>query len=139
MRAKEYLSQAAVLKRRIKQIEERIEELRAEVSSPKAIRYDKDMVQSSPTGDALATYVGRLEQEQTELLRLKTEYLERREEIRRRLVNVNPDLYSDILYMRYLEQKSLGQIADELSYSYEWICRLHGRALQEFTRTYPDI
>lgn len=139
MTAKEYLSQAAVLKRRIKQIEERIEELRTEVSSPKAIRYDKDMVQSSPAGDALASYMVRLEKEQIDLYRLKAEYLEKREEIRTRLTRVNPDLYSDILYMRYLEQKPLGQIAEELSYSYEWICRLHGRALQEFTKTYPDI
>lgn len=139
MKAKEYLSQAAVLKRRIKQIEDRIEELRTEVSSPKAIRYDKDMVQSSPAGDALASYMVRLEKEQIDLYRLKAEYLEKREEIRTRLTRVNPDLYSDILYMRYLEQKPLGQIAEELSYSYEWICRLHGRALQEFIKTYPDI
>lgn len=139
MTAKEYLSQAATLKRRIKQIEDRIEELRTEASSPKAIRYDKDMIQSSPSGDALANYVIRLDAEEQKLIRLKEQYLDMYEEIRQRLIAVNPDIYSDVLYMRYLEEKPLAKIAEELSYSYEWTCRLHGRALLAFSRTFPDL
>ena len=136
MTAKEYLSQAAALKRRIKQVEDRIEEIRTELSSPKAIRYDKDMVQSSPTSDAFANYVIKLEKEESKLLKLKEQYIETYEEIRVRLISVNPDIYSDLLYMRYLEQKTLVQIAEELNYSYEWTCRLHGRALLAFSRIY---
>ena len=136
MTAKEYLSQAAALKRRIKQVEDRIEEIRTELSSPKAIRYDKDMVQSSPTSDAFANYVIKLEKEESKLLKLKEQYIETFEEIRVRLISVNPDIYSDLLYMRYLEQKTLVQIAEELNYSYEWTCRLHGRALLAFSRIY---
>ena len=136
MTAKEYLSQAAALKRRIKQVEDRIEEIRTELSSPKAIRYDKDMVQSSPTSDAFANYVIKLEKEESKLLKLKEQYIETFEEIRVRLISVNPDIYSDLLYMRYLEQKTFVQIAEELNYSYEWTCRLHGRALLAFSRIY---
>ena len=136
MTAKEYLSQAAALKRRIKQVEDRIEEIRTELSSPKAIRYDKDMVQSSPTSDAFANYVIKLEKEESKLLKLKEQYIETYEEIRVGLISVNPDIYSDLLYMRYLEQKTLVQIAEELNYSYEWTCRLHGRALLAFSRIY---
>lgn len=139
MTAKEYLSQAAVLKRRIKQLEDRIEEIRSEVSSPKAIRYDKDMIQSSPTSDAFANYVIRLEKEESKLIKLKEQYLETYEDIRVRLISVNPDIYSDLLFMRYLEQKTLVQIAEELNYSYEWTCRLHGRALLAFLRNNRDI
>lgn len=139
MTAKEYLSKAAVLRRRIKQVETRIEEIRTEVSSPKAIRYDKDMIQSSPSGDALANYVIRLDAEEQKLIRLKEQYLDMYEEIRQRLIAVNPDIYSDVLYMRYLEEKPLTKIAEELSYSYEWTCRLHGRALLAFSRTFPDL
>lgn len=139
MTAKEYLSKAAVLRRRIKQVETRIEEIRTEVASPKAIRYDKDMIQSSPSGDALANYVIRLDAEEQKLIRLKEQYLDMYEEIRQRLIAVNPDIYSDVLYMRYLEEKPLAKIAEELSYSYEWTCRLHGRALLAFSRTFPDL
>lgn len=139
MTAKEYLGQAALLRRRIKQVEDRIEEIRTEASSPKAIRYDKDMIQSSPAGDALAKYIIRLEAEERKLIRLKTQYLDTREEIRKQLAAVTPGIYSDLLYMRYLEEKSLGQISEELNYSYEWTCRLHGRALLAFQEMYPDV
>lgn len=139
MTAKEYLSQAAVLKRRIKQIEDRIEELRSEVENPKAIRYDKDMIMSSPTGDALVNYMVQLEKEEHKLIRLKDQYLDLHIEIHERIGRVRPDIYADILYMRYLENKTLVQIAEELNYSYEWTCRLHGRALQAFSRMFPDI
>lgn len=139
MTAKEYLGQAALLRRRIKQVEDRIEEIRTEASSPKAIRYDKDMIQSSPAGDALAKYIIRLEAEERKLIRLKVQYLDTWDEIRKRLVAVTPGIYSDLLYMRYLEEKSLEQIANELNYSYVWICKLHGRALLAFAQKYPDI
>lgn len=139
MTAKEYLSQAATLKRRIKQIEDRIEELRTEASSPKAIRYDKDMIQSSPSGDALANYMIRLDHEERKLIQLKERYLDIHEEIRNRILLVRPDLYSDVLYMRYLEGKSLVDISEELLYSYIYVCKLHGRALLEFARKNPDI
>ena len=139
MTEKEYLSQAAVLKRRIKQLEDRIEEIRTELSSPKAIRYDKDMVQSSPTSDALANYVIRLDKEEQKLIRFKEEYLDTYSDIRDRIVKVMPGIYADILFMRYLEQKPLVVIAEELNYSYEWVCRLHGRALLTFSRIHPDI
>lgn len=139
MTAKEYLSQAATLKRRIKQIEDRIEELRTEASSPKAIRYDKDMIQSSPSGDALANYMIRLDHEERKLIQLKERYLDIHEEIRHRILLVRPDLYADVLYMRYLEGKSLVDISEELLYSYIYVCKLHGRALLEFARKNPDI
>lgn len=139
MTAKEYLSQAATLKRRIKQIEDRIEELRTEASSPKAIRYDKDMIQSSPSGDALANYMIRLDHEERKLIRLKEQYLDIHEEIRNRILLVRPDLYADVLYMRYLEGKSLVDISEELLYSYIYVCKLHGRALLEFARKNPEI
>lgn len=139
MTAKEYLSQATVLKRRIKHCEDRIKEIQAEASSPKAIRYDKDMVQASATGDALVNYMIRLEREESKLLRYKEEYLDKYWQIRERIIQVTPGIYSDVLYLRYLEQKTLVQIAEELNYSYEWVCRLHGRALLAFARTHDDI
>ena len=138
MTAKEYLGQAALLRRRIKQVEDRIEEIRTEASSPKAIRYDKDMIQSSPAGDALAKYIIRLEAEERKLIRLKVQYLDTWDEIRKQLAAVTPGIYSDLLYMRYLEEKSLAQISEELNYSYEWTCRLHGKALHAFAQSFPD-
>lgn len=139
MTAKEYLLQAAVLKRRIKHLEDRIAELRSEASAPKAIRYDKDMIQSGSSGDALANYLIRLEHEESRLLKCKADYIDLYEEMWIRISKVMPGMYADVLYMRYLEQKSLVVIAEELNYSYEWTCRIHGRALQAFSRVHSDI
>ena len=37
----------------------------------------------------------------------------------------------DILYKRYFQYKKWEQIALEMHYTYQWICKLHGRALQQ--------
>ena len=139
MTAQEYLNQAAELKRRIRQEEDRIKFIRSEMESPRPIRYDKDMIQKSTSGDAMERYMIKLEKEEKRLLKLKEKHIDTFHRIRQRILRVRPGLYADILYMRYLEEKSFNTIADELCYSYEWTCRLHGRALQDFARRNPDI
>ena len=137
--AKEYLSQAAAIRRRIRQIESRIVEIREEMEHPKAIRYDKDMIQSSPNGDEMTNFMIRLDKEQQRLLSAKNSYLDVRIEIESKIKTIMPEIYADILYMRYMEERNLADIAEELSYSYEWVCRLHGRALQAFSRAFPVL
>ena len=44
----------------------------------------------------------------------------------------------DILYKRYVQYKSLEEIAVEMSYSYTRLRHLHGRALQGFKKKYID-
>ncbi len=39
--------------------------------------------------------------------------------------------YRKLLFERYINYKSFEKIADEMSYSYPHICRLHGHALQQ--------
>lgn len=38
--------------------------------------------------------------------------------------------YKSILYLRYIRGKALNKIPDELGYSYDHICKLHGKALK---------
>ena len=49
----------------------------------------------------------------------------------------NP-VYIDILYKRYVQYKSLEEIAVEMSYSYRQIKRLHGISLQGFRKCYHE-
>lgn len=139
MTAKEYLNQAAELKRRIRQEEDRIKFIRSEMESPRPIRYDKDMIQKSASGDAMERYMIKLEKEEKRLLKLKEKHIDTFHRIRQRIMHVQPSLYADVLYMRYLEGKTIGVIANEMHYSYEWTCKIHGRALQDFSRRNPDI
>lgn len=48
------------------------------------------------------------------------------------LDKLSQPVYKTILSMKYLENKDLPIIADELHYSYIHVCRLHGNALAEW-------
>lgn len=37
----------------------------------------------------------------------------------------------DVLYKKYFQFKTWETIACEMSYTYQWVCELHGRALQD--------
>lgn len=139
MTARAYLSQAAQLKRRIGYIKERIAEIREEMVSIKALRYDRDVVQVAPRPDPLVDYLDRLRQEEERLGTLGMEYTDKVGEICTRIMDVTPGLYSDVLYRRYICGQNLHVIADDLNYSYVWICKIHGKALLEFARLHPDI
>ena len=46
-------------------------------------------------------------------------------------INAIPDANQrDVLRLRYLNGKTWEQIAVQLEFSYQWVCKLHGRALQ---------
>lgn len=40
--------------------------------------------------------------------------------------------FKSILYLRYIRGNKLEHISNELGYSYEHICRLHGKALRKY-------
>ena len=44
------------------------------------------------------------------------------------------DEYEHILYKRYCLMKKWEEIALEMNYSYQWVCKLHGRALKEIEK-----
>lgn len=46
-------------------------------------------------------------------------------------INAIPDANQrNVLRLRYLNGKTWEQIAVQLEFSYQWVCKLHGRALQ---------
>lgn len=138
MTAKEYLSQAIRLRRRVNQCKQRIMEIREMSTFAGTIRYDKDNIQSSPSNDQMVNFVIRLEHEEQQYQKAGFEYLRRVYEIRSRIGKVTPQLYADILYMRYIDGMDLLAIADDLNYSYDWVRHLHGVALQKFRHVFPE-
>ena len=138
MKAKEYLSQALRLKRRYQNALEELEYIRNMASGVTAIRYDKDQIQSSPRNDQLALYMVRLESAENRALRLSEEYFSKYEQIRMYIDMMSPQLYADVLYLRYIQGEKLWQIADELQYDYDYIRSVHGKALHEFGECFPE-
>ena len=136
MTAKEYLSQVRRLRHMVKREQDQIAELRAMAESVGALRYDRDVVQSSPSNDAMPNCLIRLTEAEARARQKLEEYFDLTATVISQLNQITPGLYSDILYMRYIEGKSLYRISKELNYSHEWIRHAHGRALQNFEKKF---
>lgn len=50
------------------------------------------------------------------------------------LNKMNNPTYMTILHRRYFQHNTFEKIASDMGYSWRWICKLHGRALQEFDK-----
>lgn len=138
MSPKEYLSQVQRWKRRYETALERIQYIRSMADGVKAIRYDKDRVQSTPEGDQMAEYMVRLEQAEGRAKRDAERYFNAFETISKQIIMISPQMYADVLWLRYIQGKKLWDIAEELNFSYGYTKHLHGLALVEFGKCFPD-
>lgn len=138
MRPKEYLSQALKFKQRYERTLEELEYIRAMASGVTAIRYDKDQIQKSPANDQLANYMIRLEAAEKRALKASEDFFSMSIQIRNEINAITPQNYSDILYMRYIQGMKLWDIAEELNFSYGYVKHMHGLALVEFGKRFPE-
>lgn len=138
MKPKEYLSKVLSLKRRYQNALEELGYVRSMASGVTAIRYDKDNVQTSPENDQMANYMVRLERAENRALKLSEEYFDQAMLIRDQINEITPQHYSDILYLRYVQDMRLWEIADELGYSHDRIRHMHGMALVEFGKRFLE-
>lgn len=135
MTAKRYLSQALFLRSMIRRAEEQIEEIRTRAASVGGIRYDKINVQTSPR-NAMESFVIQLEKAEKKQLEVLGEYYSTYANIQAQIAAISPEIYRQILTLRYLDGMKLERIADLLGYSDVYVRKLHGRSLQAFDRQY---
>ncbi len=62
------------------------------------------------------------------------ELCKQKQELIQVIESVENPTYRKLLRLRYLECKTIEQIADEMFYSCEWVKRLHKRALNDIRR-----
>lgn len=137
MTAKEYLSEILKYRRAMRSLQEQAEALRIELAGLKAITYDKDRVQVTPTNkiEELMPRLIDIEERYGEMIfKYHTAILVRTEQI-----NSLESNHAKILTLRYVECKRWEQIAIELHYSYRNTTRLHGKALAAFARKYKRV
>lgn len=63
-------------------------------------------------------------------------FADERHEVINCIQSLENPLYSDILFQRYVEYKSLYEIAKEMKYNYGYTRQLFGKALQAFSKRY---
>lgn len=127
---KQYLSQIQFIDERINTHLETITELKSKVINVSSHVKD-DVIQTSSKMDFtdVINKIIDLEKEVNEeidnLVNLKIK-------IQKEITSLDNWLYSTVLTKRYILNKSLKVIADELNYNYAYVRHVHGGALQEF-------
>lgn len=133
---KEYLRQLRTAEIKIEQKEEELERLKASLESI-STGTDSERVQTTPK-DRLSEEITRIVDLEKEINSDLGALLMLRNKIINEIQSMDNPVYINILYKRYVQYKSLEEIAVEMSYSYTRLRHLHGRALQGFKKKYID-
>lgn len=130
MDAKDYLGQIRLLDVLIqnKQLEiEQLETLATRVTSVN----EGDRVQASGNQDKMADIVCKIVELRKEINADIDKLVDLKSEIIPIIDAVQDADMIDVLYKRYIQYKKWEEIALEMHYTYQWVCKLHGRALQK--------
>ena len=141
MTVKEYLLQVHKSESAIRYYEQKIEVLRTQAGGLRAITYDKDRVQVSPTDTMLETV--------TRLIDMESEYGEVLVHHHHLILKITQQIYTlenpdhvEVLRLRYLTPIRGGRlmpfsvVARKMNKSIDWTLHLHGAALNAFRNKY---
>ena len=126
---KQYLRRYQAAKRRVKVIQEEIEELRSSKTSP--VGLGDGLPHGSGTSD-LSGYAARWDELVRELEAEKEMQMVTYREIRQQISMVPDPTEQEILSRRYLLGQSWEKISVEVNYDYRYVLKVHGRALAHF-------
>lgn len=141
MTAKEYLTGIRRKRLHCLSLRERLSEIENQMSGLKAIVYDRDRVQASPSNTMEELFV-KYDELTEKFVRASLKYQTAVEKAERQINEMPKEAHREILTLRYLKDDANGrqmtfeQIACVVHKSYEWVCHLHGHALKEFERMY---
>ena len=138
MTTKEYLCQISRLDRMINNKLSEISQLRELAMSVSAVK-NEERVQTTPNFDNIGTAYCKIEEMEEKLDKLIDEYVDKKNLIISQIDGIENETYYEILFARYIEKKTFEKIADEMTYSFRNVTRLHGRALQEFEKKYGNL
>ena len=138
MDTKQYLNQISRLDRMIQNKLSEISQLRELAMSVSAVK-NEERVQTTPNFDKIGTAYCKIEEMEEKLDKLIDEYVDKKNLIISQIDGIENETYYEILFARYIEKKTFEKIADEMTYSFRNVTRLHGRALQEFEKKYGNL
>ena len=138
MDTKTYLQQISRLDRMINNKLSEISQLRELEISVSAVK-NEERVQNTPNFDKIGTAYCKIEEMEEKLDKLIDEYVDKKNLIISQIDGIENETYYEILFARYIEKKTFEKIADEMTYSFRNVTRLHGTALQEFEKKYGNL
>ena len=133
MTGKEYMDEIRQIRWEIRLLQEQILRDTVLASHVKAIRYDIDRVQTSPSGDQMTNIVSSIVVE-TEELYAKIKRLQEKENEARAYLLLLPEELERVLALHYMDGKRWDEIANEMNYADKYIYEVRSRALDELTK-----
>lgn len=137
METKEYLQQIGRYDRLINNKLVELARYRSMACSVSAVKND-ERVQSSPSYDTMDKIVSKIEQMENEIDMLVDRYIDNKRIIISQIDSMSDEMTYQILFSRYVEQKTFEKMAIEMNYCYKQIIRRHGKALQEFEQKWGN-
>ena len=137
METKEYLQQIGRYDRLINNKLVELAQYRSMACSVSAVKND-ERVQSSPSHDTMDKIVSKIEQMENEIDMLVDRYIDNKRKIISQIDSMSDEMTYQILFSRYVEQKTFEKMAIEMNYCYKQIIRRHGKALQEFEQKWGN-
>jgi hypothetical protein len=134
---KEYLQQIGRYDRLINNKLVELAQYRSMACSVSAVKND-ERVQSSPSYDTMDKIVSKIEQMENEIDMLVDRYIDSKRIIISQIDSMSDEMTYQILFSRYVEQKTFEKMAIEMNYCYKQIIRRHGKALQEFEQKWGN-
>lgn len=137
MTAKEYLLEIHKSRRILHTLEQRAEELRTQAEGLKAIAYDKDKVQVSPSNTMEEVIIKLVEVEEEygrQVLKYHEAVL-----IRIRQIEALSAQSAELLTLRYIDGLSLWKVSKRMHLSFDRVRHLHGIALEEFRKRWRKL
>lgn len=130
---KKYLNSYRNVCRRISNLQEELDKLRAVEVEAKRQQLSNVPGGSSRKKD-LSDIIVKIERLQERIERERIKAVDKRLEIENTILNISDERVRKLLHLRYIEFKTWESISVQMSCSYRWTLKLHGRALNIFEK-----
>ncbi len=128
VQAKSYLKEIEKADKIIKNKVTELEQLR-ELSTSITVNSNSDVVQTSGNNDKIGAMIVKIVEKENELKSALDALLQAKQERIAIIERLNDSTEYDILHKKYIQYKTLNEVAKEMGYSYVWICQIHNSAL----------
>lgn len=103
-----------------------LKELATKVTST----WKQDVVSGGGSQDKLGDIVAKIVDTEAAIDQAIDDFVDKKNAVNSVIEQINNADYVSVLYKRYFEYKTWERIACEMNFTYQWVCKLHGRALQ---------
>lgn len=99
-----------------------------------AVPIDREVVQTSGVSDRVGNIVAKIIDLEKEVNLLVDEYINIRQSCIKVIELLQDPLQYSVIHKHYVQYKTFAEIANEEHYTYQWILKVHSRALDNITK-----